>query len=159
MKGTFSGNDIFEQQIPFYGTVRGKLTKDFDTVQASTVPGGPKFMSKKVSEFDSSSTNTDLISDFDNTEKTLTTPGSNVARFTFIMENGNFTNQEYKGRQIPIVKKDGSASFLLGLGTELAVVKLESTQGDTGNLQFGDVRIGDFFDNLFTPTPGVDTAN
>ena len=78
--------------------------------------------------------------------KTLTTPGSNVARFTFIMENGNFTNQEYKGRQIPIVKKDGSASFLLGLGDGTGtVVKLESTQGDTGNLQFGDVRIGDFF--------------
>ena len=76
------------------------------------------------------------------------------------MENGNFTNQEYKGRQIPIVKKDGSASFLLGLGDGTGtVVKLESTQGDTGNLQFGDVRIGDFFDNLFTPTPGVDTAN
>ena len=160
LKGTFSANDIFEQQIPFYGTVRGKLSKDFDTVQASKVPGGPKFMSKKVSEFDSSSTNTDLISDFNNTEKTLTTPGSNVARFTFIMENGNFTNQEYKGKQIPIVKKDGSASFLLGLGDGTGtVVKLESTQGDTGNLQFGDVRIGDFFDNLFTPTPGIDTAN
>ncbi len=160
VKGSYSANDIFEQQIPFYGTVRGKLTKSFETVTASKAPGGAKFISKKSSDFDTSDTNTDFINDFGNTSRTLATPGSNVAKFTFIMENGNFTNQEYNGRQIPIVKKDGTASFLLGLGEGTGtVVKIISEQGDTGNLQFGDVRIGDFFDNLFSPSPGTDTAN
>ena len=138
ISGSISVNDELSQTIPgqmtAFGTVESIETKDFSKTPAAKISNVKKAKNK--------ATLNPLLA------TTLSvgsgTPGFSSVVLTVLVKSGNFTSQ----KNIKVFAQDGDSFDIVG-NTDATSLPIDSTQQQ--DMEFGDVRISDFFDKMSVP--------
>jgi hypothetical protein len=138
ISGSISVNDELSQTVPgqmtALGTVEAIETKDFSQTPAAKI--------SNITVSKNKSTVNPILT-------TAQPVGSGSAGFssvvlTVLVKNGNFTSQ----KNIKVFAQDGDSFDILG-NEDATSLPIDSTQQQ--DMEFGDVRISDFFDKMSVP--------